>query len=172
MSVDLNIDAAAARAFAEQVRKDPSAARKQKAVEGAWDFRARQPQFRAEVAFARGQARLDCELPPFAGGWGTSPDPLQYCLFGMAACYATTYAAAAAQEGVQLTALRVRAENEVDLRKQMGLGKEPIIERVKFTVWAEGAPREQLQRLKQLADERCPGVECVTRAIPLETTLA
>ena len=43
---------------------------------------------------------------------------------------------------------------------------------MKFTVEAAGAPRNVLERLKQLADERCPGVECVTRSIPLETTLA
>jgi uncharacterized OsmC-like protein len=89
----------------------------------------------------------------------------------MAACYATTYAGAAAMEGVPLTALRVAVENEMDLRKQLGLTIEPIIQRVRFTVHAEGAPREQLQRIKELADERCPGVECVTRSIPLETAL-
>lgn len=167
----LNVNTQAAQQFAEQVRKDPAAARKHKEVEGAWDFHDGKPQFRAEVAFAKGAAQLACEMPPFAGGWGTSPDPLQYCLYGLAACYATTYAAGAAQEGVQLTSLRVRAENDVDLRKQLGLSKDPIVQRVRFTVWAEGAPRETLERLKRLADERCPGVECVSRPVPLETVL-
>ena len=141
-------------------------------MEGEWDFTEGQPQFRSRLAFPKGEVEIRCELPPFAGGWGTSPDPIQYCLYGMAACYATTFASAAAQEGVALTRLKVRAENDIDLRKQIGLSHDPIVQRVKFTVEAEGAPRAVLERLKQHADERCPGVECVTRSIPLETVLA
>ncbi len=93
-------------------------------------------------------------------------------LFGMAACYATTFASAAAPEDVGLTKLTVRAENDLDLREQVGLSRDSIIQRVKFTVEAAGAPRDLLARLKTLADERCPGVECLTRSIPLETILA
>lgn len=170
-SMGFNVNTQAMQDFVAQVRKDPAAARKHKQVEGAWNFAEGQPQFQAEVEYAKGKAQLRAEMPPFAGGWGTSPDPIQYCLYGMAACYATTFVASAAEQGVALAKVRVRAENDLDLRKQVGLGKDPIIQRVKFTVWAEGAPRETLQRLKQLADERCPGVECVTRAIPLETVL-
>jgi len=167
-----NVNVGAARDFVEQARKDPAVARKKKSVEGIWTFKEGQPQMGAELEFPKGKTAVLCELPAFAGGWGTSPDPIQYCLFGMAACYGTTFAGAASQEGVTLTSLRVRAENEMDLRKQLGLGKDPIIQRVKFTVHAEGAPKEVLERIKRLADERCPGVECVTRSIPLETLLA
>ena len=167
-----NVNAKAAGDFVEQVKKDPSVARKHKQVDGAWDFSEGQPQFRAVLGFPKGEVELRCELPAFAGGWGTSPDPIQYCLFGMAACYATTFASAAAAEGVDLSTLKVRAENDIDLRKQIGRSKDPIVQRVKFTVEAEGAPRAVLERLKQHADERCPGVECVTRSIPLETVLA
>ena len=53
----------------------------------------------------------------------------------------------------------------------MGLSKDNIIERVKFTVEAAGADRKALERLLKLTEERCPGSECVTRAIPLETVL-
>ena len=167
-----NVNAKAAAEFVGQVQKDAGVARKHKRVEGAWNFAEGEPQFQAVLEFPKGTVRLNCELPSFAGGWGTSPDPIQYCLFGMAACYGTTFASAAAQEGVDLTKLIVRAENDIDLRKQIGLSRDPIIQRVKFTVEAEGAPREHLERLKRLADERCPGVECVTRSIPLETVLA
>lgn len=168
----LNVNSRATRDFVEQVRKDASVVRKQKKVEGAWNFIEGQPQFRAALEFLKGSVEVRCELPPFAGGWGTSPDPIQYCLFGIAACYATTFASVAAQEGASLTVLKMRAENELDLRKQIGLSMDPIIQRVKFTVKAAGAPRAELERFKRMADERCPGVECVSRSIPLETVLA
>ncbi len=63
------------------------------------------------------------------------------------------------------------AENWMDLRKQMGLTDENIIEKVKFTVQAEGASRDELEKIVTLAEERCPGVECITRAIPVQVGL-
>ncbi|HLF16691.1 MAG TPA: OsmC family protein, partial [Candidatus Thermoplasmatota archaeon] len=90
----------------------------------------------------------------------------------LAACLAVTYAAVATAEGVRLTRLQVTAENWMDLRKQMGVSKDNIIERVKFTVEAAGADPATLERILKLAEARCPGTECVTRAIPLTTELA
>ncbi len=72
---------------------------------------------------------------------------------------------------MQLTGLEVTAENLMDLRKQMGLTDENIIEKVKFTVHADGASRDRLEEIVALAEERCPGVECVTRTVPLEVEL-
>ena len=75
------------------------------------------------------------------------------------------------KKGVQLTRLEVSAENWMDLRKQMGLAGGDIIDRVKFTVHAEGASRDELERVLTLAEARCPGAECITRAIALEVEL-
>ena len=167
-----NVNLAEAQKFISALKADASLGKKTKAVTGTWQFAQGQPQFSVPLAFPKGQATINVELPAFAGGWGTSPDPIQVCLSGLAACFAVTYAAAATMEGVQLSKLEVTAENWMDLRKQMGLSKDNIIERVKFTVKAEGADRPTLQRILRLAEERCPGSECVTRAIPLSTELA
>ncbi|MFC1945107.1 OsmC family protein, partial [Chloroflexota bacterium] len=121
--------------------------------------------------YTKGRVVLSAELPSFAGGWGTSPDPIQYCLYGLAACFAVTFAAAAASESVSITNLEVTAENWMDLRKQMGVSSENIIDRVKFTVNADGASRDKLEKIMTLAKERCPGVECITQTIPLELEL-
>lgn len=167
-----NVDVAGMRAFVDALAKDAALGRKNKRVTGAWDFAEGRPQFSAPLEFPKGKATIQVELPPFAGGWGTSPDPIQVCLSGLAACFAVTFAAAATAEGVRLTRLQVTAENWMDLRKQMGLSRDDIIEKVRFTVEAEGADRATLERVRRLAEERCPGSECVTRAIPLETVLA
>ncbi len=166
-----NVNLAEMQKFVSALQNDASIGKKNKRVTGSWSFEEGKPQFSAPLEFPKGKAIVNVELPPFAGGWGTSPDPIQVCLSGLAACFAVTYAAVATAEGVQLTKLQVTAENWMDLRKQMGISKDNIIERVKFTVEAAGAPRETLQRLVKLAEERCPGTECVTRAIPLSTEL-
>jgi uncharacterized OsmC-like protein len=166
-----NVNLAEMLKFVQAIQKDPALAKKNKKGGGEWVFEQGKPQFRSDIEYAKGKVSLNVELPPFAGGWGTSPDPIQYCLSGLAACLAVTYAAVASSEGVRLTKLKVTAENWMDLRKQMGVSTDNIIERVKFTVEAAGAPRDVLQRLLKVAEARCPGTECVTRAIPLSTEL-
>lgn len=167
-----NVNLAEMQKFVAAIGKDPSLAKKNKRVTGTWSFKEGEPQFSAPLEFPKGKAVVNVELPPFAGGWGTSPDPIQLCLSGLAACMAVTYAAVATSEGVHLTKLQVTAENWMDLRKQMGVSTDNIIERVKFTVEAAGADRKTLQRILDIAESRCPGTECVTRAIPLTTELA
>lgn len=167
-----NVNVGEMQKFVAALTKDASLGKKNKRVTGLWSLTEGTPQFSAQLEYPKGKSTVNVELPPFAGGWGTSPDPIQVCLSGLAACFAVTYAAVATAEGVKLTKLQVTAENWMDLRKQMGISKDNIIERVKFTVQAVGADRKTLERLVKLAEERCPGSECVTRAIPLETVLA
>jgi len=157
--------------FVELISKDPTQAKKNKKVTGSWVFDEGKPQFISNIEFNKGKVALNCELPPFAGGYGTSPDPIQYCLYGLAACFAVTFAASATKENIKLTKLEVTAENWMDLRKQMGVSKDNIIERVKFTVHAEGAPKDVLNKILKLTEERCPGTECVKRVIPLDVDM-
>lgn len=163
-----NVNVGRMREFVDAVRDEPDLAKKHKRVTGRWVFEEGRPQFVSTLEHPGGVVGLNCELPPFAGGWGTSPDPVQYCLYGVCACVAATFAATAAGEGVELTRLEVTAENWLDLRKQMGLSTEDIIRKVRLTVSAGGAPKDDLERIMRLTEERCPGVECLTRAVPFE----
>ncbi|MBI3051747.1 OsmC family protein [Candidatus Woesearchaeota archaeon] len=167
-----NVNSAEMQRFAAAAIANPSQAKKSKKVSGEWVFEEGKPQFKSTVEYAKGKLELKAELPPFAGGWGTSPDPIQYCLYGLAACFAVTFAATAASEKIELRKLHVTAENWMDLRKQMGISKDNIIEKVRITVAAEGPDSETIQRLTRLTEERCPGTECVTRSIPLEVVYA
>lgn len=166
-----NVNVQSVEKFVSTIQKDPAQAKKTKRVTGSWIFEQGQPQFVSTIKHATGSITLKAELPPPAGGWGTSPDPIQYCLYGLAACFAGIFAATAAGEGVRLTRLQVTAENWLDLRKQMGLTDENIMEKVQFTVDADGASRGKLEEILALTRARCPGVECITQAIPLEIEL-
>jgi len=106
------------------------------------------------------------------GGSGIAPDPIQYCLYGLAACFAGTFVALAAADGVALRSLRVIAENNVDLTGPMGLGDKPVVDRVSLKLVLESdADDARLRTLEQLARERCPGVFCLTQPIPLTTSV-
>jgi uncharacterized OsmC-like protein len=166
-----NINTENVNRFVSEIEKDATAAKKAKRVAGTWAFEEGKPQFAATVEYPTGSVVLQAELPPFAG-WGTSPDPIQYCLYGMAACLAGTLALTAEREGEQLTKLEVTAECWMDLTKMLGLGENTILEKVKFTVRAEGASPARLDELVALTRERCAGVECMEQQVPLEVELA
>ena len=157
--------------FVSTVEKDANQAKKSKRITGSWVFGENKPQFVSTLEYPKGKVVLNTELPPFAGGWGTSPDPIQYCLYGLAACFAATFAATATGEGIELKRLEITTENWMDLRKMMGLSTDDIIEKIKFTVNAEGASRDQLEKVLALTQERCPGMECITRSLPFEVEL-
>ena len=97
-----NVNVQETEIFIATIQEDPAQAKKHKQVTGSWVFEQGKPQFASTLEYAKGSVVLSTELPPFSGGWGTSPDPVQVCLYGLAACFAATFAATAASEGVQL----------------------------------------------------------------------
>src|SRR3989338_2171058 len=95
-----NVDMEKAGAFVEEVKNDKSKAIKVKRVEGSWNLGEGKPQFISNLEHANGSTIAEADAPPFLGGNGIKPDPVQYCLFGLAACYAQTFASVAAEKGV------------------------------------------------------------------------
>ena len=126
----------------------------------------------SKLQHPKGETVLHSDLAPFMGGNGLAPDPIQYCLFGLAACFAGTFMATATMMGIKIQSLKVSAENSLDFSKTIGLTNKPITEKVKITTEVKSdAKKEQLQDLETLARERCPGVYCLVNPIPLELEL-
>ena len=163
-----NINLDKAGTFVEEAKADKSKAIKIKKVEGAWNFNEGKPQFASTLEHANGITIVEADGPPFMGGSGIKPDPVQYCLFGLAACFAQTFASIAAEKGVELKKLKVAAENKVNLSRALGLGNEPIVERVKLLVEVNDVDKSKIKEIEQLAKERCPGVYCLTNPIKLD----
>jgi len=156
----------------ESFRADPAQARKTNRVEGAWNLEAGQPQFSARLTFEGGEVTLEADQPTGQGGGGSRPGPMLYCLYGLASCYAATFATVAAMMGVELKALRIVAESDVNFAPVFGLSEAPIIEGVRLSLQVESdAPREQVEEVERLAAQRCPGVYCMANAIPFDTRL-
>jgi len=167
-----NVNVKAAGEFLEQVKADPSLAKKSKRVEGRWNFTEGQPQFSATMSHKTGASKVEADFAPFMGGEGLAPDPIQYCLYGLAACYAGTFVGLAAAHGVTLRSLSVVAENRVDLSRSLGLSDAPVVEQVSLSLQVDtDAGEAQLAELEGLARERCPGVYCLSNPIPIEFDL-
>ena len=167
-----NINLDKSKAFVEEVKADKSKAIKIKKVEGSWNFEEGTPQFISTLEHANGSTVVEADGPPFMGGSGTKPDPVQYCLFGLAACFAQTFASIAAEKGIKLEKLKVSAENKVNLSMALGLGNEPIVEKAKLSVEVlSKADKNKLKEIEELAKQRCPGVYCLTNPIKLDIEL-
>jgi len=164
-----NIRLEGMKRFVEEVKQDLSKSKKTKKVECLWNFDERKPQMVSKLQHPKGEATIYSDLAPFMGGSGSAPDPIQYCLFGLAACFAGTFMSTATMMGIKIQSLKVSAENFMDFGKTIGLTNNPITEKAKIiTEVKSDASREQLKDLERLARERCPGVYCLINPIPLE----
>jgi uncharacterized OsmC-like protein len=154
----------------KDIQEDPSNAKIHPKVKGEWVFEDGQPQFRSLMEVEGGEFTIEADMPTKLGGWGSAPGPLNYCLYGLASCYAFTFASLAAMEGVALTRLVVEAVSHVDVSKVVGLSDSPIVEGVEWKVTVgSDADDEMIENLKKLAEERCPAVYCLTN--PVELTI-
>ncbi len=151
---------------------DTAKTRKVNRVEGSWNLEEGNPQFSARLGFEGGEILVEADQPTGQGGGGTKPGPMHYCLYGLASCYAATFATMAAMMGIPLHELRVTAESDVNFSKVFGLSEEPIIEEVRINISVESdAPEEKIRELEDLAAQRCPGVFCLANAVPFRTKL-
>lgn len=165
-----NINLKEMKIFVQEVKQDLSKSKKSKKVECLWNFEEGKPQLKSKIQYPRGEITLQADFAPFMGGSGLAPDPIQYCLFGFATCFAGTFMSTATMAGIKIESLEVSAENLMDLGKTLGLTENPIVEKVKIkTIVKSDAKEEQLKELERLARERCPGVYCLVNPIPLES---
>ena len=156
----------------DKARNDPGALRQPVDLAGQWQTEQGAAQFRGTITYPAGEVEFACDFPPPMGGGGTAPNPLAYCLWGGIACYAMTYATEAARAGIALTALRGTITTEIDQTRALGVTDNPPVEQVTWSLQVQAdAPDAELDKIKDLADERCPGVYCMRNPIELTTNL-
>lgn len=166
-----NVNLDAITKTAQAIQQDPAQGRKTNRVEGVWNLN-QGPQFSAEVTFEGGTAVLEADQPKAQGGEGLKPSPIHYCMFGMASCFAATFAAVAAAEGIDLDSLKVAVESDMNLSRAFGLSDAPAVEEMRLTLTvAARAPEEAIRRVAELAEERCPAVYCLTNPIKLTSSV-
>lgn len=166
----VNLDAV--KKTIEIFSREPEKALKENVLNGEWVTGASGPQFKADLTFEKGSAVLTMDNPTPMGGTGSAPNPLQYCLFGMASCFASTYVMVATQKGVEIEKLSIQVKNTVDMTRPLGISKNPLTEGIKITLTVKSkASGEVLKEIEDLSREQCPAVYCITNPIPLSVEL-
>jgi len=156
-------------------REDRASLRKSVSVHGEWRLDpASDFQFVADLEYERGTQRIEVDSPSFLGGKASRLGPTNYCVVGMASCFALTFAILAARRGVTLSRLAVDAQCNLNFGKYLDATDDPIVEDVRFRVTAESgdATREDLSELVRLAEERCPAVLMLVNPVRVQAELA
>jgi uncharacterized OsmC-like protein len=150
--------------------QDPVAAIMDVNLEGEWRTDDGLPQFGGVVKFPQGEVMFEADFPPFLGGEGRAPTPLAYCFYGAMCCYGATFATQAAMAGVELRGLRIGLGLTVDFHAALGLDDVPPLSPFRFEVDVEtDASDDDVQRVKRLADERCPAIWAMSNPVEYST---
>jgi uncharacterized OsmC-like protein len=166
-----NVDLERLQQTREHLQHDPSAVRRQQVLEGEWLLNTDTAQFRAFITYEGGQTHFEMQNPTFMGGSGTLPGPFHYCLSGLAACYASTFAIVAAEQGIPLQQLRIRVEAQLNFSRFFQLGDAPVMEEVHIRLQVSSpASDEELHALEDQARQRCPVVWILTNPVSLRTS--
>lgn len=167
-----NVDINKVKEFGEQLKNDPLKARKTQVIEGEWLFKEGGSQFRSTIKFEGGQTTFEVDNPTFMGGGGNLPGPMHYCFFGLASCYAGTFATMAAMLGIELKKLTTRVEADVNFSRVFDAGDQPIMEEVRVILRVVSeAPEEKIKEVEALALQRCPVVFTLRNPVKLTPSL-
>lgn len=167
-----NLDLGVLAGVVERGQADPAVFKMHKRVEGSWSFVEGRPAYSASMTHGDGSTVLSVDIAPGFGGSGLAPDPLQYLLTGLGACYAATVVTVASMEGIDLTELSVVAEQDVDVARVYDMGDGPLMEQITVTVKvAADVDDATLARWQQVARDKCPFAFTIVNAVPLHTVV-
>jgi len=116
---------------------------------------------------------LDTDEPEVLLGEDNGPNATEALLYALASCLNTTFMYHAAAHRVKIERLELELEGDLDLRGVAGLAQEVRngFQEIRVRMHAEGdAPREELEQLCQLAQQRSPVFDMVTHATPVKVS--
>lgn len=120
------------------------------------------------------EASFDADHPEVLVGTDQGPAPVEYLLYGLAACLTAGIGNIAAARGVTLTEVTSTLEGDIDLRGILGIsdevrnGYEGI--RVAFSIKGE-APPEKLRQIVEQSTARSAVYDVLSNGVPVSVTV-
>ena len=148
--------------------KDPSSSLKKLEIEGIWRLDEQNgPQFETKLNTEKaGKILVQSDETIILGGGGLAPNPVQYCIGGLLACYSATFVKWASMDGIKLNYFKIRGTADMDISGALGLSENPPINNLKIEILIESdAGIEKLLEINEIAKKRCPGYYCLTHEI-------
>ena len=115
------------------------------------------------------------DLHPALGGEGSAPTPSLLLSSALGACLAMGYQLRAAEQGVELTAVRVAVETDSELRGmlQRDAAVPPGFTEIRYRVELESPARvSDLERIVEFADRLSPVLDTLTKVNRVQRTVS
>ncbi|MFU8889930.1 MAG: OsmC family protein [Trueperaceae bacterium] len=175
------IDTARLVATIEAIEQDPSLARFNFRASSAWQGGGRS---RTAIQGFYGAGReddsrqqplvLEGDEPPVLLGSNTAPNAVETVLHALASCLTVGFVYNAAARGIDVRAMDLDLEGDLDLRPFLGLDDEerPGFQRidVRYRVDTD-APREQVEDLCAYVQRTSPVLDVLTKPVPVKVSL-
>jgi uncharacterized OsmC-like protein len=128
----------------------------------------------AQVVLETGSFSWHSDLPPSLGGTNTAASPTALLLSALAGCAVLFIRdTLAPQMGVRIDSVEAIAQCEADLRGYLGMdGVYPDFQNVQITIQIQSPDSEEnVRKVYQIWQERCPIYLALTKPIPVNTIL-
>jgi len=149
-------------------KKDPSSTIKKLEIEGTWMLdKKKGPQFETILKTEKaGEISVQSDETLILGGGGTAPNPVQYCIGGLLACYSATFVKWASMDGIILKSFKIKGTANMDLTAALGISENPPLNDLRMELFIESdATKEKLLEINEIAKKRCPGYYCLSHGI-------
>ncbi|WP_393971550.1 OsmC family protein [Oxyplasma meridianum] len=122
------------------------------------------PMFTAELMSENAKFIMGADEPTVLGGMGIHATPLNYLMFGVMSCFASTVAIQAARKGITLERLKVRGHLYYDIGPVLMDSDYPIIKAMKLEIDSD----KDLQEVIKLSVKVCPALFAIANPIKTE----
>ncbi|MCS7243353.1 MAG: OsmC family protein [Candidatus Calescibacterium sp.] len=167
-----NVDLKRLKDFITDSVSNPELLKKDVSVEVRWNMNDNESQMYSVVVYPLGEKELNIDQVDFLGGGGRSPNPIQYCLVGLASCFLSTFAIVCKELNLNVKSLSVVARNRMNLSLPLGLDNEKVSEGVEFEIIVDSEDeKEMFEQAKNIAIGRCPAVWCMQNSVPVNARI-
>lgn len=122
------------------------------------------PMFTAELMSENAKFIMGADEPTALGGMGIHATPLNYLMFGVMSCFASTVAIQAAKKGISLESLKVRGHLYYDIGPVVMDSDYPIIKALKLEIESD----KDLKEVIELSVQVCPALFAIANPIKTE----
>lgn len=112
------------------------------------------------------------DSPPTLGGPNEAPNPIELLLSALAGCATFVCERAAREQGIPLQGVVVAVAGDLDPRGVCGEAVDPRFQALRVRLTLEGPDAAQSALLVQAFKTRCPIYTTLSRAAPIEVTVA
>ena len=158
-----NIDLQALKANEQKSLKQNGHFEVEKHIDGVFNIEG-SPMFTAGLMSERAKFIMGADEPGVLGGMGVHATPLNYLMFGVMSCFASTVAIQAAKKGVVLKELKIRGHLYYDIGPVLTNSEFPIIKSLKLDVESD----RDIEEILKISRKVCPALYAIANPIPTE----